>query len=295
MKQTFSWEKPADCPQLSLTTYSLVFFKDAEGKEVISSFGADYGSSEDVSHMDLENVAKSAGIAEASEGVIYWGVESKLLSYTVMSSEIRSLTVHRMKGVPATLYLTGEATEFGSGTGKMKNISTGRFEIYTRLSAGNYCFTDAASGEGRKFVIEGTSFKETGAEGTWSEDAVYRITVDAVAGKATVEKITRVYMEVCAFKQSNFTLEYAGNGMWKADGIVPDFTREPGWGGDDPVTAAPERDPQYLVNFWDDNSDWDYHYKVIKSYRGQNGKALNIKLNCSPEEESYYVYLEYLN
>ena len=127
-------------------------------------------------------------------------------------------------------------------------------------------------------------------------------------------------MQVAAYKDNTHDLSYSGNGIWEAKEIIPDFTREASWNGDtrffvkmdidgkewklanqkdfggaDPTTAAPERSPEYSVKFWDDSSDWDYHYKVIQAYRGQNTKRLNIKLNCSPQEESYYVYLEYLD
>lgn len=315
-KVSFSWEKPADCPQLPLTTYSLVFFKDEAGNERLSSFDASYGSSIDITHEQLEAVATAAGIAAESEGDLYWGVESKLISYTAMSP-INEIKVTRMKGVPAELYITGEATEYGSEYGKLKSVSTGRFEIFTRLSRGSYRFTDKASADGRTFIIDGSSFKESQTAGSWNEENIYRITVDAINGTATIEKIGVVYMQSCVDKGNHIVMDYVGEGVWLKENVVPDFRKDfedtrffikmtidgtewklanqRDFGGSDPESAAPERDPAYAVKFWDDTSDWDYHYKVIKSYRGQNTKALDIKLNCSPEEDFYYVYVNYLN
>lgn len=321
-KETFTWEKPADCPQLPLTSYTLKIYKDAEGSAELGSFDAGYNASVDVTHMQLESFATEAGIAAGAEGTLYWGVQSKLISYTAMSP-VQALKVTRMKGVPDQLYITGEATEFGSGFGQFKKLDVGRFEIYTKLSSGSYAFTDGTEGDIRRYVIDGASVKESETDGNWSEgESVYRITLNLMEQEMTakVEKIGRVYMEVCANKASNFTLAYSGNGIWQANEIVPDFTQDPNWGGDtrffvkmdidgkewklanqkdfgssDPTSAAPERSPEYAVKFWDDTSDWDYHYKVIQSYRGQNTKRLNIKLNCSPQEEFYYVYLEYLD
>ena len=321
-KETFTWEKPADCPQLPLTSYTLKIYKDAEGSAELGSFDAGYNTSVDVTHMQLESFATEAGIAAGAEGALYWGVQSKLISYTAMSP-VQALKVTRMKGVPDQLYITGEATEFGSGFGQFKKLDVGQFEIYTKLSSGSYAFTDGTEGDIRRYVIDGDSVKESETDGNWSEgESVYRITLNLMEQEMTakVEKIGRVYMQVAAYKENTHDLAYAGNGIWEAKEIIPDFTREASWNGDtrffvkmdidgkewklanqkdfgssDPGSAAPERSPEYSVKFWDDTSDWDYHYKVIQSYRGQNTKRLNIKLNCSPQEEFYYVYLEYLD
>ena len=321
-KETFTWEKPADCPQLPLTSYTLKIYKDAEGSAELGSFDAGYNASVDVTHMQLESFATEAGIAAGAEGTLYWGVQSKLISYTAMSP-VQALKVTRMKGVPDQLYITGEATEFGSGFGQFKKLDVGQFEIYTKLSSGSYAFTDGTEGDIRKYVIDGDSVKESETDGNWSEgESIYRITLNLMEQEMTakVEKIGRVYMQVAAYKENTHDLAYAGNGIWEAKEIIPDFTREASWNGDtrffvkmdidgkewklanqkdfggsDPTSAAPERSPEYSVKFWDDTSDWDYHYKVIQSYRGQNTKRLNIKLNCSPQEEFYYVYLEYLD
>lgn len=321
-KETFTWEKPADCPQLPLTSYTLKIYKDAEGSAELGSFDAGYNTSVDVTHMQLESFATEAGIAAGAEGTLYWGVQSKLISYTAMSP-VQALKVTRMKGVPDQLYITGEATEFGSGFGQFKKLDVGQFEIYTKLSSGSYAFTDGTEGDIRRYVIDGDSVKESETDGNWSEgESVYRITLNLMEQEMTakVEKIGRVYMQVAAYKENTHDLAYAGNGIWEAKEIIPDFTREASWNGDtrffvkmdidgkewklanqknfgdsDPGSAAPERSPEYAVKFWDDTSDWEYHYKVIQSYRGQNTKRLNIKLNCSPQEEFYYVYLEYLD
>lgn len=318
-KETFSWEKPADCPQLPLTSYTLKIYKDAAGSEELGSFDAGYNTSVDVTHMQLEAIATEAGAAAGAEGTVYWGVQSKLISVTAMSP-LQALNITRMKGIPDQLYITGAATEFGSGYGQFKKLGVGEFEIFTRLSSGSYAFTDATSGEIRKYVINGDSVEESASEGNWNGESIYRITVNIREKTAKVEKIGRVYMQVAAYKDNTHDLSYSGNGIWEAKEIIPDFTREASWNGDtrffvkmdidgkewklanqkdfggsDPTTAAPERSPEYSVKFWDDTSDWDYHYKVIQSYRGQNTKRLNIKLNCSPKEEFYYVYLEYLD
>ncbi len=318
-KETFTWEKPADCPQLPLTSYTLKIYKDAEGSAELGSFDAGYNTSVDVTHMQLESFATEAGIAAGAEGTLYWGVQSKLISYTAMSP-VQALKVTRMKGVPDQLYITGEATEFGSGFGQFKKLDIGEFEIYTRLSSGSYAFTDGTEGDIRKYVIEGDSVNESETDGSWTAgESIYRITLNLreQVPTAKVERISDVYMQSCVDKGTHITLDYVGNGIWYKENVVPDFRKDfddtrffvkmnidgkewklanqQNFGDSDPTNAAPERSPEYSVKFWDDTSDWDYHYKVIQSYRGQNTKRLNIKLNCSPQEEFYYVYLEYLD
>lgn len=210
--------------------------------------------------------------------------------------------------------------EFGSGFGQFKKLDIGEFEIYTRLSSGSYAFTDGTEGDIRRYVIEGNSVKESETDGSWTAgESIYRITLNLreQVPTAKVERISDVYMQSCVDKGTHITLDYVGNGIWYKENVVPDFRKDfddtrffvkmnidgkewklanqQNFGDSDPTNAAPERSPEYAVKFWDDNSDWDYHYKVIQSYRGQNTKALNIKLNCSPQEEFYYVYLEYLD
>lgn len=320
--QNFSWEEPVlegvEAGKLPLTNYSVVFFSDAQGSTRLASYSAS-GTSVSVTHLDLETVATDAGIAAGETGTVYWGVESEMISYTALS-RLNSLNVTRMKGVPDQLYITGEATEFGSGFGQFKKLDIGEFEIYTRLSSGSYAFTDGTEGDIRRYVIEGNSVKESETDGSWTAgESIYRITLNLreQVPTAKVERISDVYMQSCVDKGTHITLDYVGNGIWYKENVVPDFRKDfddtrffvkmnidgkewklanqQNFGDSDPTNAAPERSPEYAVKFWDDNSDWDYHYKVIQSYRGQNTKALNIKLNCSPQEEFYYVYLEYLD
>lgn len=320
-KETFSWESPEESAALKLTTYTLVFFKDAEGKDVIKSFDTQSETSLDITHMELEEIATAAGIESEGTGTVWWGVKTTLIGVSEISSKINALEIRRMAGVPATLYITGAGTEYGSEFGKLKSTGTGKFEIFTRLTSGEYSFTDGTGTDTRIFVIDGDNLTESDVPGTWNgEESVYRIGIDVLTSKVTLEKIGRVYMQIAAWKDKQYTLDYSGKGIWEAKNFTPDFTREPSWGGDtrffvkmtiddkewkianqkdfggdDPENAAPERSSEYTAKFWDDDSDWDYHYKVIRAYRGQNAKNMDIKLNCSPDEEFYYVHCNYLN
>ena len=223
-----------------------------------------------------------------------------------------------MKGVPERMYFTGSATEFGSGYGAMKTTGTGEFEIYTKLTNGqSYSITDSNDGSGRHFSVN-NGFEETGSASTWTgETGIYRINISYMDNSATVEHITEVYMQSCVDKANHIMLEYTGNGIWYKGEFAPDFVKDfadtrffvkmvidgktwklahqKDFGGADPTSPYPEGDPAYQISFWDDNSDWDYHYKVLQSYRGQNTKRINLTVNCSPEVENYYVYVEFLD
>ena len=88
-------------------------------------------------------------------------------------------------------------------------------------------------------------------------------------------------MQVAAYKENTHDLAYAGNGIWEAKEIIPDFTREASWNGD----------TRFFVKMNIDGKEW----KLANQKNFGDSKRLNIKLNCSPQEEFYYVYLEYLD
>lgn len=322
-KETFSWDKPeGETEKIALTTYSLVFFSDATGTERIASYSAGSNNTIDITHMQLEEVATSAGIAAGATGDLWWGVETTLIGGTAMSSAINHLTVTRMKGVPELLYFTGEGTEFKSGYGQMKTTATGQFEIYTELTNGqSYSITDEQDGSGRVFSIENDGFAETGAAASWSrETGIYRIRIDYMDMTATVEKIENLYMKT-APQQTHYEMKYSGNGKWETGRIIPNFTASWEWGDDrfnlyvtidgtdykiggptekfnnsdgDCMENYPEGSELYSVNFYDDVAADSYHYKVYQPYRNQNTKSLNITLNCSPDvSDFYYVFVEY--
>lgn len=323
----FSWEEPelegTEAGKLPLTSYSVVLFGDSQGTARLSSFSAAGNGAVTISHVDIEAAAAAAGIPAGETGVIYWGVESEMISYTSISA-LNSLNVTRMKGIPDQLYLTGSATEYGTGYGKMKKLDIGKFEIYTKLSSGSYAFTDGEEGDIRKYVIDGDSFVESETDGNWNDENIYRITVDAVSKSATTEKIGTIYMKT-APRPEHYNMNYIGKGKWETGEITPDFTASWEWGDDrfnlfvtiddvlykiggptekfnnsdgDCTENYPEGSELYKVCYYSDenvNAD-NYHYKVYQPYRNQNSKKLNIELNCSPDvNDFYYVFVEYFD
>lgn len=320
-EEAFSWVKlTGTTPDVALTTYSVVFFADAALTTEAGRKAANNADAINISHADLEAIANSAGIAAEGQGVVYWAVESNLLNNKALSNA-RKLTLNRLQGIPTEVYITGVASEYGSsGYKALKSLGAGKFEIFTKLTPGNYTITDKNTGAGRNFVVTGTAIAEGAGDNTSTETAIYRITFDFVAATAKYEKITGTpYMQIAAWKDKKYNLNYSGDGIWETGEISPDFTRESAWngdtrffikmvidgteyklskvkdfGGDDPTTTKPEgTDDRYYISFWNDASDWDYHYKVDKSYRGQNVKKLDLKVNLGSAVINPYIYFTY--
>ena len=318
-KLTFAWNKlPDSDPAGKLTSYCLLYTSDAaDGRKE-----AQYNGSVDVSFSELESIADAAGIAAEGTGDLYWAVESKLLSWTALSSG-RKLTVTRMKGIPTAAYITGAASEFGSGYQALKALGAGKFEIFTKLTtdAAGYNFTDGDTADARKFVVEGGAIRESDASVVSSEEAIYYILLDFGAGTAKLQKIENMrYLSPNVKTQhteKQIKLPYQGNGIWYAAGVVPylrdwdddryffwaevdgvktKFGANPGMTGD--LNSKPaENDSRFRV-FWpiaDVNGDDAGAFKMLHAYRGNDSKRVNIKLNMSPDTEHYYNYIEYLD
>lgn len=320
--ETFSWTLPEDMTtaEKQLTTYAVIFYGDAAAATEIARADAGMNQSVSVSHADLESHAAKAGIAAEATGDLYWAVESELLGSTAVS-EIRKLTVTRLKGVPQAAYITGAASEFGDGFQRLKSVGTGKFEIFTKLSAGSYNFTDGTEDGARKFVVEDGAIVESADAITCSEEGIYYILLDFLTGEATYNKIENMrYLSPNVKTQhteKQIILPYQGNGVWYAEEVVPyltdwdddryffwaevdgettKFGADPGMSGD--LNTAPEKgDPRFRV-YWpiaDVNGDDAGAFKMLHSYRGNTSKRVNITLDMSPDTEEYYNYIEYLD
>ena len=315
----FEWE----VSKVGTPVYTVVFL-DAAKKEIGRYLADNNGqkSSLKMLHSQLNAIAGDAGIEPDAAGDLYWAVESKLLSWTALSSG-RKLTVTRMKGIPTAAYITGAASEFGSGYQALKALGAGKFEIFTKLTtdAAGYNFTDGDTADARKFVVEGGAVRESDASVVSSEEAIYYILLDFGAGTAKLQKIENMrYLSPNVKTQhteKQIKLPYQGNGIWYAAGVVPylrdwdddryffwaevdgvktKFGANPGMTGD--LNSKPaENDSRFRV-FWpiaDVNGDDAGAFKMLHAYRGNDSKRVNIKLNMSPDTEHYYNYIEYLD
>lgn len=319
----FEWE----VSKVGTPVYTVVFL-DAAKKEIGRYLADNNGqkSSLKMLHSQLNAIAGDAGIEPDAAGDLYWTVSAGLGGAEQLSpAEPHKLTVKRYASIdaPYHLYVTGAASEFGSGYQALKALGAGKFEIFTKLTtdAAGYNFTDGDTADARKFVVEGGAIRESDASVVSSEEAIYYILLDFGAGTAKLQKIENMrYLSPNVKTQhteKQIKLPYQGNGIWYAAGVVPylrdwdddryffwaevdgvktKFGANPGMTGD--LNSKPaENDSRFRV-FWpiaDVNGDDAGAFKMLHAYRGNDSKRVNIKLNMSPDTEHYYNYIEYLD
>ena len=221
---SFSWKPSSGAGPTP--KYDVVFFGDAEGASEIGTAPADnnrYDATATVLHSALETVAAAAGIPAEETGDIWWSVRTAVLTRSEIASvPPRKLTVTRLPGIPANVYITGDASEAGATLGDaiaLKKTADGIFEIYTKLtSGGTYYFVDRTSGTPRQFsVTGGTSIIESGTISDAST-GVYKIVLNFNTDVAAYKEITEVGIWPCNDQKVLIPLTYSGNGVWSATG-----------------------------------------------------------------------------
>jgi hypothetical protein len=213
----FSWQPS---PGTELTPkYTVVFYSDAGGANEIGTAPADndsYAATAAVSHTVLEAAAAAADIPAAGTGDIWWSVLTTVPTQSLIATAApRKLTVTRLSGIPDAVYITGAASEGGATLGNalaMKKTATGIFEIYTKLTAGNYYFVDGNTGTPQQYsVTGGTTIVE---DGTISAAAgIYKIVLNFNTKVAAYSEITQVEF-FAAWNQNRVVLTYTSNGVW---------------------------------------------------------------------------------
>lgn len=192
-----------------------------------------------LSHKQLNKIMGIAGVEPSSTGTIKWTVFSSKGTRSLKAVQEHTLTITRLAGfaeedIPVDLYVTGEASEGGSDPAKahkMKAISTGEFEVYTKLKAGaSFYFVNAVAGSQKKYSIEGGLVKKEGTS-TVASDGVYKITLDFNTGASTVTLVTRVAFYFSPEGKILFDIPYKGYGIFQTTETVT-FKQE-GWGRDE--------------------------------------------------------------
>lgn len=201
--------------------YTVIFYSDAEGTDEIGSATSGnngFDATAVVPHSALEPIAAAAGIPAEGTGELWWSVRTSVLNAAEMAAiPPRKLVVTRFPGIPATVYITGAASEAGTTLANafvMKKTADGVFEIYTRLTAGStYCFVDRTTETPRQFSVNGTAIIEGGST-TPAETAVYKIELDFNTDVATFKKIQSVTWYILWWDRE-LALDYDGRGVWK--------------------------------------------------------------------------------
>lgn len=192
-----------------------------------------------LSHKQLNKIVGMTGVGPSAKGTIKWTVFSSKGLRSIKSAKENQLIITRLAGfaeedIPVDLFVTGEASEGGTDLAKahqMKAISTGEFEVYTKLKAGEpIYFVSATSGTSKRFSIEEGLVKKEGSS-TVATDGVYRITLDFNTGASTTTLITRVAFYFSPEGKILFDIPYKGYGVYQTTATVT-FKQE-GWGRDE--------------------------------------------------------------
>lgn len=191
-----------------------------------------------ITHKLLNKIAGMAGIMPSETGTLKWTVFSIKGTKMMKADQSNTLTVTRLAGfadLPIDVYITGEASEGGtdlSKAQKMKVVSNGTFEIYTKVLANKpFYFTDGITGTPRQFYTSNGLVKENGTT-TVTKDGVYRITLDFNTGAATYTLVEKIGFFFCPSNAVLFELPYIGNGVFKATKQTVTFKQE-SWGRDE--------------------------------------------------------------
>ncbi len=192
-----------------------------------------------ISHKQLNKILGMVGVGPSATGRIKWTVFSSKGTQAVKSGQENIISVTRLAGfeeedIPIDLYVTGEASEGSTDLSlahKMKAVSSGEFEVYTKLKAGApFHFTSANSGTPKEFSIADNLVRKEGTS-TVSTEGIYRITLDFNTGASTTTLVTRMSFYFSPDGQILFDLPYIGYGIFQTTATVT-FKQE-GWGRDE--------------------------------------------------------------
>jgi hypothetical protein len=306
--QTFSWQPSSGTGPTPKN--DVVFYSDAEGTNEIGTAPAGdnkYASTATVLHSAMESLAAVAGIPAEGTGDIWWSVRTTVLTQSgIAAIPPRKLTVTRLPGIPATVYITGAASEAGTTLGNafvLKKTADGIFEIYTKLTAGStYWFVDRTSGTPRQFsVTGGTAIQEGGTIAAPASTGVYKIVLNFNTDVADYSRVTKVEF-FHPWGGHRVELTYTNNGVW-AGSVAPSgwatderykfkVTRDPGgtkdWVGEGHRDSPPTGNPDFYYmkesiydGEWtgDDGNMW----KIPSSFGGWNGNTFSVTFSVKAD------------
>jgi len=312
---TFEWGQ-ARAVDGTLVLYEVVFDKEDGdfSKPLYSTVSGSNGLDTKLvlTHSDLNRIANIAGIKSSAVGKLKWTVNASKGINVVTSTESHVMTLERPAGFatpPAALYLTGSGTEAGTNLAqalKFKSLSSGVFELYTKLGPGDVKLVDATTGTPTSYYLDGNKLME-GNQGTSpaATAKVYRVRLDFNNAAATLTEIESVGLWFAPENKVLVTLPYVGKGVWKVENTPLEFHQE-SWGRDErykflfmeknaagasskqyygstnsdnqPPTASTAAAYYYLVPVSD--AQYDYSYKFPKE---ADRKNIDVTLNLQAD------------
>ena len=316
----FEWQASKSADN-GVVLYDVVF--DEEGGDfsdplyVMASNGQGFQNKLNLAFSKLNEIAGMAGIAPESSGKLQWTVWSSKGLNVKQSSEIRTIELERPAGFPAPdeLFLTGTATEGGADlAAAMPFVKTGAttFEIYTKLTPGNYKFVTRNTGEPETFYLnEENKLKKDGETSFAGSEAVYRIKLDFSDATTTISTIDKVELFFSPTNSNLFSFDYTGNGSWEALNKLIQFsgsderykfkftvttdgsTREEWFGSvnsDNPQRPNQNTADSFWYMFPVDGSQYNFTFKFVGEANGANVNV-NIYFNADVPEYTHEVII----
>jgi len=290
---SFEWEQ-AKAADGSLVLYEVSF--DQENGDFSSPFYTIVSDNRGVNnkltltHGDLNKIAELGGSAFFQKKKFKWTVLASKGTNVKKAAVSKILELERPGGfnvLPGSLYLTGSATENGATLAnamKMRQISPGVFEIYSKLKAGTYKFVDANSGTPKSYYIfddNGIKAIGMGNETTFSgAEKIMRIRLDFNNINASYAEVKEVKLWYSAGNTFWTTLSYTSNGVWRKDGFTVAYTQMP-WGFDERykylmiIDEGAGNKDQWLNSNFGDPAGQDGQYPSSEAYRTINFTANN--------------------
>ncbi|MBK5194857.1 MAG: SusE domain-containing protein [Proteiniphilum sp.] len=219
----FEWE-PARAEDSGGILYEIAFDKaggDFSNPVIMIAADNNGGSNHaTITHKQLNQIAALAGIESAAQGTLKWTVYSSKGINPVKAEQERSITLTRLAGfanIPEELFITGSGTEAGADITKaikMKRISEGEFEVYTKLTEGqDFQFVNSITGEPTVYSLSGEKIVEGGSS-TVTKTGIYKYYMDFSIGSFTTKEVTKVNLYL-NWSQRKIELPYKGFGVWE--------------------------------------------------------------------------------
>ena len=291
--QVFEWEQ-AKAADGALVLYEVAF--DKENGDFSAPFYTVVSDSKGVlnklslSHGDLNKIAELGGSKFFEKKKFKWTVLASKGTNVKKAAVARVIELERPGGfdvLPGSLYLTGPATEGGdvlASALKMRQLSPGVFEIYSKMKAGTYKFVDGITGTPKQYyVFDNAGINAIGMNGetTFSgADKIMRVRLNFNDINASYAEVKEVKMWYCAGNEFWFTLPYTSNGVWRKNGHTVNYTQMP-WGFEERhkymmvINDGTGDKNHWLNSNFGDPAGQDGQYPSALAYRTINFEANN--------------------
>ena len=303
-------------------SYFIVFYAEIDGqmKQIDRLAASSITNNLDQTAAQIDALAIKAGAKPGTTVAISWTVETSMVELSALYPTKAKFYVKRASiPPPVNFYLTGAATEYGTAIAsarKMRSLGNGKYELYTKLTAGNYNFMDGNTVSAYKYTLTDGELVAGDAPIT-ATAGIYHIIADVTNKTLTLEPVTRVWFIYNYNDIGTFT--YTIDGNWS----LVNINRNCGTGGDryrfgatvnggtecwgfivanndspetfhymDKNTNNNNLPPQYIYIQKGNINNWDYTFKDGRGNDNQTINAINIKMNPDAATDMPHYHID---